>query len=106
MLPMVALAAIYGGWALLLVPLTSWWLFSILDLIIGIDRESLDPETADAELFWHRFITLIWPALQAVLIFGTPRICNSNNAPRGVGEDRPFLRCRRRFGYHRHRLLA
>ena len=71
MLPMVALAAIYGGWALLLVPLTSWWLFSILDLIIGIDRESLDPETADAELFWRRFITLIWPALQAVLIFGT-----------------------------------
>ncbi|NKB29223.1 MAG: alkane 1-monooxygenase [Rhodobacteraceae bacterium] len=70
-LPMVALAATFGGWTLLLVPLASWWLFSILDLIIGIDRDSLDPETAEAELFWHRLITLIWPVLQFGLIFGT-----------------------------------
>ena len=70
MLPVVGIVAGIGGWTLILVPLASWWLFSVLDLIIGSDTTNPDPATPERDLFWHRLITLIWPVLQAILIFG------------------------------------
>lgn len=71
LLPMVALAAIYGGWALILPIVATWYLFSFLDLLTGLNLENADPDTPDDRLFWYRAITLIWPPLQFIAIFGT-----------------------------------
>lgn len=71
LVPVVAFAAWSGGWAFLLVPLTTWVLFSILDAIGGLDLSNPDPDTSENDLFWHRLLTLVWPVVQALMIFGT-----------------------------------
>ena len=70
LIPLIVLAAMRGGWWLLAVPAATWWLFSILDLIIGRARENADPDTEDSALYWYRLVTLIWFPLQAAVIFG------------------------------------
>ncbi len=69
--PLLALAAYYGAWALLLPPLGTWWLFTMLDQILGLEEENADPQTPEEGLFWYRLITLLWFPLQSVAIFGT-----------------------------------
>jgi len=51
----------------LLVPLCTWYLFSIVDVFAGLDTSNADPQTPDAQLFWYRLITLIWFPVQAGL---------------------------------------
>lgn len=70
LLPMIYLAARFGGWALLLPPATAWWLFTLLDSVLAPNRDNPDPTTDDSELFWYRLITLIWFPVQAILLFG------------------------------------
>ncbi len=67
--PLVALAALEGGWAILLPPLWGWVVISILDQIAGLDLANADPDTPEERLFWYRAIVMIWPAIEAVLIF-------------------------------------
>ncbi|WP_372886345.1 alkane 1-monooxygenase [Shimia sp.] len=59
-----------GGWWVLLVPLATWYLFAGLDALLGLNRDNADPETGEEDLYWYRLITLIWPALQALTLFG------------------------------------
>jgi alkane 1-monooxygenase len=68
--PLVLLAARFGGWALLLPPLGAWGLFSLLDLLMGQNHDNADPETGEGDLFWYRLITLIWFPIQFATIFG------------------------------------
>lgn len=70
-LPVVAVAAWYGGWAIAIVPLFAFLAFSILDGFAGLDPANADPETGEDQLFWYRLITIIWLPIQLVLIFGT-----------------------------------
>jgi alkane 1-monooxygenase len=70
-LPLAALGAYWGGWAVLLLPLFTWALFDLLDLVVGLDTSNLDPETAEADLAWYRLLTLVWWPLQALMTFGT-----------------------------------
>jgi alkane 1-monooxygenase len=70
MLPVIVIAALQGGWWILLVPLSSWGLFSLLDAFVGLELENKDPETSEDQLFWYKLVTLIWPALQLCVIFG------------------------------------
>lgn len=67
--PLIAFVAGQGGWWLLAMPLMTWWLFSMLDLVIGLDLENADPATPERDLFWYRLVTLIWFPLQLVTIF-------------------------------------
>lgn len=71
LLPLVFLAAKYGGWALLLPPMGTWWLYTILDAAMGRDTDNPDLDTPDNALFWYRLITMIWFPVQAILIYGT-----------------------------------
>ena len=71
LLPIVGIAASFGGWTLLLVPLSTWWLFGTLDAAIGSTDQNADPNAPDSAIRWHMAVTLLWPALQLVLIFGT-----------------------------------
>ena len=67
--PLIAFVAGQGGWWLLAMPLMTWWLFSLLDLAMGLDLENADPATPEADLFWYRLVTLGWFPLQLVTIF-------------------------------------
>ena len=71
LLPLVAIGAGYGGWTVLLLPLVTWYFFSLLDAVLGLNLENNDLETTDAQLGWYRMITLIWAPLQFVMLFGT-----------------------------------
>ena len=66
---LIAFVAGQGGWWLLAMPLMTWWLFSLLDLAMGLDLENADPATPEADLFWYRLVTLVWFPLQLVTIF-------------------------------------
>lgn len=70
LVPVAIVAAFYGGWALLLLPFSTWYLFTGLDYVVGLDKQNPDLETAEADLFWHRLITLIWTPVQLATIFG------------------------------------
>ncbi|WP_213685921.1 alkane 1-monooxygenase [Roseicyclus sp.] len=67
--PLIAFVAGQGGWWLIAMPLMTWWLFSLLDLAIGLDLDNADPTTPEADLFWYRLVTLVWFPLQLVTIF-------------------------------------
>lgn len=71
LVPIAAFAATKGGWALILLPLVTWWLFGLLDLLLGLNAENADPQTPEDDLRWYRAITLIWAPIQFGLIFGT-----------------------------------
>ena len=70
LIPLAVFVATIGGWAIVLLPLATWWLFSGLDYVIGLDKSNPDPDTPDRALFWHRLITLVWGPLQVITIFG------------------------------------
>ncbi len=70
LVPTVWVAAIHGGWTLLLVPVATWLGFAILDRLTGLDLRNASPDAPDADVFWHRALTLIWAPVQFVTIFG------------------------------------
>ncbi|MBI1417028.1 MAG: alkane 1-monooxygenase [Limimaricola sp.] len=71
LLPLVWIEASVGGWSLILLPLSTWYLFALIDAVVGLNTENADLSTPDDALFWYRLITLLWPGLQALVIFGT-----------------------------------
>lgn len=70
LIPLVIISAINGGWTLILVPVATWYLFSVLDLIVGLYKKNADPQTPETELFWYKAITIIWAPVQVMTIFG------------------------------------
>ncbi|MEJ6391108.1 alkane 1-monooxygenase [Gymnodinialimonas ulvae] len=70
LIPLIIFLALQGGWWLILMPLSTWWMFSVLDHFAGLDVDNADPNTSEDQLFWYKLITLIWPALQIATIFG------------------------------------
>ncbi len=70
LVPAALLGATQGGWTVLLVPMTAWGLFILLDALTGLDQTNPDPATPDDRLFWYRLITLIWFPVKAALQFG------------------------------------
>ncbi len=69
LIPIALIGAIYGIWAVLLLPVTTWYLFSILDAFLGLNLENADLETEEDHLTWYKAITLIWGPLQFGLLF-------------------------------------
>lgn len=70
LVPLSILAAIYGGWTVLALPLYGWVGFTLFDALAGLNKANADPDTPDAQLFWYRLITLIWFPLQLALVYG------------------------------------
>ncbi len=69
-IPLALIALGFGGWSILLLPIYSWGLFSVLDALTGLNLQNADPATPDAALYWHRLITLVWFPVQFVLLLG------------------------------------
>lgn len=70
LIPLAIISAIYGGWAILLLPLATWYLFSALDFAIGQLNANPDLNTPDEQLFWYRMVTIFWAPIQVFTIFG------------------------------------
>lgn len=70
LVPIAWVSAIWGGWAVLLLPFATWYLFGIIDIFAGLNEANEDPATPDDQLWWYRFITIIWAPVQAVTLFG------------------------------------
>lgn len=70
LIPAVWLSALWGGWWLVLAPVITWYLFTILDAISGLNLENADPETEDAQLTWYKRLTSLWAPAQFLTVFG------------------------------------
>lgn len=70
LVPVAWITAIHGGWTIVLMPLATWALFSLLDAWTGPNQANTDPDTPEARLFWYRLVTLLWAPVQAATLFG------------------------------------
>ena len=70
LVPLAWIGAFYGGWTVILLPISTWYLFSIIDGIAGVYEENADLETSEDELFWYKLVTIIWFPVQFVTVFG------------------------------------
>jgi len=70
LIPLAWIGAFNGGWTVILLPLMTWYLFTILDAFLGLNTQNADLDTSDDQLLWYRAITLIWAPLQFVTLFG------------------------------------
>lgn len=66
LVPIAVIGALHGGWTVILLPVFTWYFFSLLDAFLGLNLEDLDLE---ADITWYRAITLIWAPVQFVLLF-------------------------------------
>ena len=46
-------------------------LLNIMDKVVGVGEENLDPLLGDGQLFWYTLVTKLWPLAQLFLIFFT-----------------------------------
>ena len=59
LLPLALVAMTWGGWTIALLPLSTWWLFTILDALTGHNTASPDPQTPETALSAYRLLTQI-----------------------------------------------
>ena len=70
LIPVAWLGAVQGGWTVVLLPIITWYFFTLLDALLGLNAENADPQTEEGKLTWYRAITLIWAPAQFVTLFG------------------------------------
>ena len=70
LVPLAWAGAVFGGWTVFLLPLSTWYLFSIIDAFVGLNKDNADLAMPEADLFWYRLITLLWAPIQFGTIFG------------------------------------
>jgi len=68
--PVLGLAMWLGGAWYFLVPGMVMVLYPILDAMVGLDTHNNAPDTTERQLFWYRLVTMIWPPIQFVVLFG------------------------------------
>lgn len=69
LIPAAWIAATWGGWWVLLLPLFGWGMVTVLDIAGGLDETNPDPQVTEGDLFWYRLITMIWFPIQFVTVF-------------------------------------
>lgn len=70
LIPIAWIGAIWGGWFVLLLPVCTWYLFTALDAVLGLNLENADPDTDESHLTLYKVITTLWVPLQFVTLFG------------------------------------
>lgn len=66
--PVLVLAAVLGGWWVLLPPVMGWHFVSFLDRLTGRNTDNPDPETPEGDLVWYRAVTVLWAPVQFALL--------------------------------------
>ncbi|WP_323768993.1 alkane 1-monooxygenase [Marinovum sp.] len=69
LLPLAWIGATYGGWTIFLLPLCTWYLFSALDALTGLDLSNADPATPETHLTWYKRLTALWGPAQFLTLF-------------------------------------
>ena len=70
LIPLIWFTAFAGGWWVLLIPISTWWVFAVLDRITGLNVGNADPETPDDALQRYILLTKLWAPLQFLTLFG------------------------------------
>ncbi|WP_170362367.1 alkane 1-monooxygenase [Ruegeria arenilitoris] len=70
LIPLIWFTAMAGGWWVLLVPLSTWWAFALLDRLTGLDLANASPDTPDSVLHWYILLTKAWVPVQFLTLFG------------------------------------
>ena len=70
LIPLAWFCAAQGGWSIALLPLVTWYLFSMLDAVLGLNLDNAALEATERDLYWYRLVTLIWAPLQFLTVFG------------------------------------
>ena len=70
LVPVAWFSAVTGGWAVILLPLCTWYLFSLLDALLGLQKDNADLDTSEDQLNWYKLITLVWAPIQFCVLFG------------------------------------
>ena len=63
------IGAFYGGWTVFLLPLLTWYLFSAIDVALGLDVKNADLDATEDDFYWYHFITMIWAPEQFITVF-------------------------------------
>lgn len=66
--PVAFLSMGLGGIFVLLLPLYSWGLFTLLDALTGLNEDNADPDTSDEDLLLYTLLTQIWFPIQFVVL--------------------------------------
>ncbi len=69
LIPLIWISALAGGWWILLVPLSTWWAYAVLDHFVGLNLDNADPGTPDTMLRWHILLTNAWAPLQFFTLY-------------------------------------
>jgi alkane 1-monooxygenase len=69
LVPLAWVEAIHGGWTLILLPASTWFLFSAFDAVLGQNLNNTDPDTPQEDLNWYASITIYWVPVQFVTLF-------------------------------------
>jgi alkane 1-monooxygenase len=70
LIPLIWATAFAGGWWVLLIPLSTWWAFAVLDRLTGLNLQNANPETPDDALHWYILLTKLWAPVQFLTLFG------------------------------------
>ncbi|WP_170413921.1 alkane 1-monooxygenase [Ruegeria arenilitoris] len=70
LIPLIWFTAMAGGWWVLLVPLSTWWAFALLDRLTGLDLTNASPDTPDSVLHWYILLTKAWVPVQFLTLYG------------------------------------
>ncbi|WP_170398186.1 alkane 1-monooxygenase [Ruegeria arenilitoris] len=70
LIPLIWFTAMAGGWWVLLVPLSTWWAFALLDRLTGLDLANASPDTPDSMLHWYILLTKAWVPVQFLTLYG------------------------------------
>lgn len=84
--PLAIIAAVVGGWALFLLPIGVPVIYAAVDQIVGNETKNADLNTPESALYWHRMITLVWPPVQILTMFGILAYVTATDHLSGVGE--------------------
>ena len=68
LIPLIVMAALHGGIWTVFPFIWGWVGVSLLDRVLGLDTENMDPATRDDLLFWHKLVIWTWVPLQMALI--------------------------------------
>jgi alkane 1-monooxygenase len=68
-LPFIALALAYGGVWTVAALIYAFAIIPVVDHLMGLTKEQLDPKTEERALFFHRALTWLWVPVQLMAIF-------------------------------------
>jgi len=68
LVPLAFIGGMSGGWTVILLPISAWTVFILLDFVTGTYEENVDPQTPNTQLIFYRAITIIWPPVQFITL--------------------------------------